>query len=309
MTDYVAFGPIKRRVEVTGEIEHAHERLRKWLADLESLDAIVLTFAPDFQVEAIKPKAGRAVAAGHRKGMMTRHTAEHGLDMARQRESGSVVSKQPELRQDLGKLEIQVAPLFPTPVATAQLPEADRINAALKRLILEREAAQASTQHSNLGGWQSTWDFIDWGGPALQAVLKAGETLANRLTTDRQGRSARVEWKINCWANVNRKGHGNEFHTHPGAYWSGVYYVDDGGAGADSSLGGQLEIQDPRGVAPVMYAPLLAFAGPGGQALGAREMLQPRAGMMVMFPSWVQHGVRPYHGDGDRISVAFNLSV
>ena len=241
--------------------------------------------------------------------MMTRHTRVHGLDMARQRTSGSVLSEKPEPRQDLGKLKIQVAPLFPTPVTTTQLPDAERINAQLRRIILEREASHPSTHHSNLGGWQSTWDFIEWGGPALRTVLKAGEAVANRLTIDRQGRPAGVQWKINCWANVNRKGHGNEFHTHPGAYWSGVYYVDDGGAGTDSSLGGQLEIQDPRGVAPIMYAPRLAFAGPGGQALGATETLQPRVGMMIIIPSWLHHAVRPYHGDGDRISVAFNLSV
>ena len=40
------------------------------------------------------------------------------------------------------------------------------------------------------------------------------------------------------WANINRKGEGNAFHSHPGAFWSGVYYVDDGGIVADPSLGG-----------------------------------------------------------------------
>ena len=65
---------------------------------------------------------------------------------------------------------------------------------------------------------------------------------------------------MNAWANVNRSGHGNEFHTHPGCFWSGTYYVDDGGIGADPSLGGEFEIQDPRGIAPAMYRPDLAPA-------------------------------------------------
>ncbi len=42
-------------------------------------------------------------------------------------------------------------------------------------------------------------------------------------------------------------GHGNEFHSHPGSFWSGVYYVDDGGIAADPALGGELEFMDPRG--------------------------------------------------------------
>ena len=47
-----------------------------------------------------------------------------------------------------------------------------------------------------------------------------------------------VTWIGNMWANINRTGHGNEFHSRPGAYWSGVYYVDDGGIGTNPSLGG-----------------------------------------------------------------------
>ena len=43
--------------------------------------------------------------------------------------------------------------------------------------------------------------------------------------------SAPQPWICNMWANINRSGHANEFHSHPGAYWSCVYYVDDGGIG------------------------------------------------------------------------------
>jgi len=31
--------------------------------------------------------------------------------------------------------------------------------------------------------------------------------------------------------------------------------------------------------------------------------------MLVAFPSWLQHAVRPYRGTGTRISIAINLSV
>jgi hypothetical protein len=29
-------------------------------------------------------------------------------------------------------------------------------------------------------------------------------------------------------------------------------------------------------------------------------------GQLVLFPSWVLHDVKPYEGDGERITVAFN---
>ena len=206
-------------------------------------------------------------------------------------------------------LQAEVRGLFPTPVAIVQLPDAAALNGALKQVILAREESQPSTQHSNLGGWQSSWDLADWGGPALQQVLAAAKGVAERLTRDRQGRPVTVEWQVNCWANINRAGHGNEFHTHPGAFWSGSYYVADGGVADDPALGGEFEVQDPRGVAPAMYAPKLTFAGPAGPSLGASEVIRPRAGMMVLFPSWLQHAVRPYRGKAERISIAFNLSL
>ena len=207
------------------------------------------------------------------------------------------------------QLTVDVRGLFPTPVAIARLPNAERLNAELKRVILEREQNHPSTRHSNLGGWQSTWDLAEWGGPAVLQVRAAVRVLATRLTTNRQGGPVAIDWKINCWANVNRRGHGNEFHTHPGSFWSGTYYVEDGGTAKDSSVGGEFEIQDPRGVAPAMYAPMLTFTGPGGPSLGASETIRPASGMIILFPSWLQHAVRPYQGAAERISIAFNLSI
>ncbi len=47
----------------------------------------------------------------------------------------------------------------------------------------------------------------------------------------------------------------------------------------------------------------------GGLSAGATERVQPKAGRLVMFPSWLLHQVRPYRGDAARISIAFNLTV
>jgi uncharacterized protein (TIGR02466 family) len=178
--------------------------------------------------------------------------------------------------------KVEMRSLFPTPIAVVDLPGAAALNKELKRIILEREVSHPGTQHSNLG---------------------------SRLTVDRQGQAVKLSWKINCWANVNRSGHGNEFHTHPGAFWSGTYYVDDGGIGQDPSLGGEFEVQDPRGIAPAMYAPMLTIAGRASASLGVSELVHPHTGMMVLFPSWLQHAVRPYQGEAERISIAFNLSL
>jgi uncharacterized protein (TIGR02466 family) len=207
------------------------------------------------------------------------------------------------------QVNVELRSYFATPVAVVQLPDAAEISAEIKDAVLAREQASEGLQHSNLGGWQSDHDFEQWGGAAGKRLLDAARQLCTRMTSDRAGKPVRIAWKTNAWANVNRKGHSNEFHTHPGCYWSGTYYVDDGGAGDDHALGGAFEMQDPRGVAPAMYAPLLAFSVPGGQSVGASELIYPKAGQMILFPSWLLHAVRPYHGDRTRISIAFNLSL
>jgi uncharacterized protein (TIGR02466 family) len=205
--------------------------------------------------------------------------------------------------------QLTLVNVFPTPLVIATLPDAEALNAEIKRTILAREAASGSVQRSNHGGWQSTWDLHEWGGAPMQKLLAFGRTVAEEVTVDRQGKHPALTWRFNCWANVNRHGHGNQFHTHPGALWSATYYVDDGGVAADPTVGGEFEIQDPRGAAPVMYAPHLTFPGPDGAALGESQRLVPRAGMLVVFPSWLSHGVRPYRGARERISIAMNFSV
>jgi uncharacterized protein (TIGR02466 family) len=207
------------------------------------------------------------------------------------------------------RINAEIRSYFATPVVVATLPDAEALNLELRRVILEREQQEEGVQHSNLGGWQSSWDFEGWAGAAARRLLDAARELATRMTSDRAGRPVRIAWKTNAWANVNRKGHGNEFHTHPGAYWSGTYYVDDGGIGDDHELDGAFEIQDPRGVAPAMYAPRLGFAVPGGQSAGASELIFPKSGQLILFPSWLQHAVRPYLGERVRISIAFNFSI
>ncbi|MEM8597234.1 MAG: TIGR02466 family protein [Pseudomonadota bacterium] len=204
--------------------------------------------------------------------------------------------------------QVEVRQLFPTPIIAFRLPGHEVLNDALAAAIFEREKSVASVHRSNLGGWQSPTDFADWCGPAGQQVLQTAIDLANRLTCDRQGRPVKTRWRMNAWANVNRQGQGNEFHTHPGAFWSASYYVRDGGCAEDPTLGGEFEIADPRGIGPAMLAPELGFATKNGLSVGHSETVRPVPGLLLMFPSWLSHAVRPYHGTAVRISVALNLT-
>ena len=46
-----------------------------------------------------------------------------------------------------------------------------------------------------------------------------------------------------------------------------------------------------------------------GTVLDARAFFENPPGRMLLWPSWVKHMVHPYVGDGERISIAFNVNV
>lgn len=207
------------------------------------------------------------------------------------------------------RLNIAVRRLFATPVAAVEVPEAARWNSELRVAILARREAVATIQASNAGGWHSGRDLPEWGGPVVGELLDMARAIASQMTTDRRGQPASVAWRATAWANVNGPGAGNIAHYHPGSVWSGTYYVDDGGIAEDPSLGGEFEMLDPRGAAPAMFAPTLALAGEGGLSVGATESIRPKAGVLILFPSWLFHQVRLYRGTRERISVAFNLAA
>ncbi len=210
---------------------------------------------------------------------------------------------------DLGfrRAEFEIRNTFATPVVLAPLDEAAALNAELLPVILARAEASPGVTRSNLGGWQSTDDFATWSGPAGARLVKAAVALANSMTAlQGEAELARVavDWRINAWANLNRDGHGNAAHHHPGCFWSCVYWVQAGAPGE----GGEFEIQDPRGILPGFLAPNLRYALPGCLSAGGSDFIIPVAGTLLLFPSWLVHAVRPFRGRQPRVSVAINLA-
>ena len=204
---------------------------------------------------------------------------------------------------------VEVRGLFATPVAALMLPDAEARNAELEEIILRRRTEHGSIGASNIGGWHSSRDLAQWGGKRIEEVLTVARSVVTQMTSDRDGKSVRPNWLVEAWANVNAAGDSNSCHYHPGSFWSGSYYVRDGGCADDPSLGGEFEMFDPRGPAPMMQAPSLKFAGEDGRSAGSAETIRPRAGLMFIFPSFLLHAVRPYRGTQLRISIAFNFGL
>lgn len=63
---------VRRRSELSGDIETTTTKLHQMIADLEHLDKTLLMFDPEYRVECIKPKGFRPPADWSKRGEMTR---------------------------------------------------------------------------------------------------------------------------------------------------------------------------------------------------------------------------------------------
>lgn len=207
-----------------------------------------------------------------------------------------------------GASEPQVRALFATPVIAQMWQEAPRWNARLKEAILARSGQDRGVSKSNLHGWQSGADLDRWGGEAALALRDHAVAWSREYAVDSLAGKREIEWVAEMWANVSKRGAANQTHAHPGSFWSMVYYVDDGYAGSpDKALGGELSFLDPRFPMVRMAAPDLRFRRDNGSVDNQEVWMRPRSGLVVMFPSWLMHSVRPYAGQGTRISIAINI--
>lgn len=218
---------------------------------------------------------------------------------------------------ELTLTNINAKHLFATPLIVSEMPAAvaAEINSRLIAFLHAKEKEGGGAKASNDGGWQSNDQILQWGGDDVQTIVAALRQMVDhitmRLTKDVFVREP-LPWKINGWANINRKGHANLPHIHPGAYWSAVYYVKTDAPNdisKDSSKGGAFKMFDPRGGLPLMYAPTLRMGMEGYTAAGNFELHYPKSGECLIFPAWLSHAVTPYLGDDERISLAFNFSI
>ena len=191
----------------------------------------------------------------------------------------------------------QIENIFATPIFWHVLKNADALNAELRDVILAREKTTPPVVKSNQGGWQSPPDLFDWNEPAIRSLCGYIMAAVNAATA-RIGvpPKFKIEFDLYGWAAVNRKGHYNTTHVHPMSTWSGTYYVEAGDE-APEAPGAQLEFSHPISASPMGFFPGI---------LPSARLVKPETGMIILFPSYLQHSVRMYGGEKPRICVAFN---
>jgi len=193
---------------------------------------------------------------------------------------------------------------FSTPLFMRQWPDSEAVNRALRELVLAKESADPGVSRSNAGGWHSDDQLFNWPHPAIAELQRRVQEGTREITYKTCGPAARgktIDMVMEGWANVSRDRAYNRIHKHPECTWSGVYYVTVGHGTPDIRDNGSIEFVDPR---------LSIDSGPlPGQPFGGQLRLVPEPGMMLMFPGWLTHWVHPFQGTGERISLAFNVTV
>lgn len=207
------------------------------------------------------------------------------------------------------KVEAQHVGLFETPVVYSNLQNGDQLMQDLEVAIRKRMAESDGLRRSNIGGWHSDSDMLDWGGAAAEKLAQTATSIAKRLSHFLEGSSDDFDWVVRMWANVTPKNGMNHIHAHPGNLWAAVLYLDMGGADANQELGGSLYLEDPRFPMAAMRETSLRMLGVNGEPQKYEVDFKLQRGNLIVFPAWLRHGVRQYKGDGERISIAMNIDA
>jgi uncharacterized protein (TIGR02466 family) len=208
-------------------------------------------------------------------------------------------------------------PVFATPIGSFFVQDHATLNQALSATILEREAAAPGVTRSNAGGWHSEGNMVKWPLPEIEklagVVRQATLLIAAGVLQTKQ---IRAEMDMEAWANVSRRGNYNRMHNHPDWHYSAVYYVQTGQPDPQGDRqNGWIQFSDPRGVLAEGALPgtdvdtAVPIPPPSGGHFGFSFGLPPVAGGLLIFPSWLKHWVNPFEGEGERISIAFNLKL
>lgn len=207
---------------------------------------------------------------------------------------------------------------------------AARLNSELCGLASSAEQADPDgVDVSNAGGWHSKPFLFDWpaGGArsmASVAVAAVGAVEAAEAahTNTRARRLQLGAGQVESWINVSRDGNWNRLHTHEGAAWSGVYYAGVG-RGHGRKYSGRLVLkptphpaEDSWPLRPEERGRLTRrTVAADQQAMEECRYfdVEPVAGLLVMFPSWLHHAVLPSRmvpeKDNVRVSIAFNVNA
>lgn len=190
--------------------------------------------------------------------------------------------------------------LFPMPLVSFEIPNCEEINRNLLAEIEKRRAAEEGQHRSNRQGWHSKSDLFRRKEKAHAEIATIIRSCVQATTQKMSPDTDFAELQMVCdgWINVNPTGAYNTPHDHPGSLWSGCYYISTPAAENGQRNSGDIEFLDPRGAR--VDSPIRA------QFIADKVRVQPRPGLLLLFPSTLKHWVHPNASAQERVTIAFN---
>ena len=187
---------------------------------------------------------------------------------------------------------------FPTPVWTCIVPNFENINSKMFNYIKSLESKNPKGNiKSNVNGWHS--DNFDLESDEPRFFINSISTNLNKVFTEMGWDVNKQQIKItNMWSIINNQGASNARHIHSNNYISAAYYVK-----APNNCG-NIVFHDPRSAAAFSY-PKVANINKLNSNIFS---IQPKEGLLVMFPSFLHHSVNSNESNQERIVISFNIN-
>jgi len=193
--------------------------------------------------------------------------------------------------------------VFPTMILQRRLEGMEETNRQLEALVAQIAATEPNSTVGTTteGGFQTKEDLFQRDDPGLAAlkphIFSAMQDYSSQLIRQELTRPPqKVDFILWGWAVAYKAGHSQGLHVHPSANVSGVYYVTAPPSTLEPGDAGKISFYDPRPRATMTQLPFQT----------TRHRVAPVPGDMYLFPSWLEHSVSPFQGEGTRICIAFN---
>ena len=136
-------------------------------------------------------------------------------------------------------------------------------------------------------------------------ILKLMKQITNCIQTIHQQSRRENVRLVDFWININGKGGANVPHTHPGAKYSGVFYIKV----PKEMKGGNLFFLRDYNETYLTSQENMGFFKQGYNLLPndlPKIPVKPLEKLLLVFPSWLPHSVEFNDADEERISLSFN---
>ena len=189
--------------------------------------------------------------------------------------------------------------LFSTPIWTTLLTDYKKINKIMFEYIkqLQKENPKGITK-SNLLGWHSKDFNLDGEQPRyfINMISQSLNESFNDMGWDVKNQEVKV---TSMWSVINKKNASNARHIHSNNYISSAYYVKT------SKKSGDIIFHDPRSVTTFRYPKISEH-----NTLNSNVFtIQPKEGLLVLFPSYLYHSVDINRSEEERIVISFNINL